>query len=114
MTAACGIDCGVCEFKPQCGGCGPGTHPGAQARLDEIKRIIGFICPVLKCAMTKRVDYCLRCESFPCEIHYKYNYPYSDFMLDAIKSMKQMRNDFGGEEFKKEQRRIALKYQKPG
>lgn len=114
MTAACGIDCEICELKPECGGCPSGTDPGAKDRLDELKKDIGMICPVLKCAMEKNVDYCLRCNDFPCDIHYKYNYPYSDLFLDNLKVIKTYRNNLGSDELKEELLRLARKYRKSG
>lgn len=112
MTAACGIDCEICELKAECGGCPPGTDPRAKERLDELKRLVGLICPVLKCAIEKNVDYCLRCDSFPCDIHYKYNYPYSDLLLDNLKVMKQYRNNLGSDELRNELLKLARKYSK--
>lgn len=112
MTAACGIDCETCELKVECGGCPSGTDPRAKDRLDELTRLIGFLCPVLRCAMQKNIDYCLRCDEFPCSIHYKYNYPYSDLFLDSAKTMKERRNDFGGDEFRQEMLRITLEHRK--
>jgi hypothetical protein len=112
MTAACGIDCEMCELKVECGGCPPGTDPKAKDRLDELTKLIGFICPVLRCAMQKNVDYCLSCDEFPCSIHYKYNYPYSDLFLDSAKTMKERRNDFGGDEFRQEMLRMTLEHRK--
>jgi hypothetical protein len=114
MTAACGIDCEICELKAECGGCFPGTDPRAKDRADELKRLIGLECPVFRCAVEKKVDYCLRCDSFPCDIHYKYNYPYSDLLLDNLKLMKEYRNNLGSDEFYKEVRRLAKKYSKSG
>jgi len=114
MTAACGMDCGICELKVQCGGCPPGTDPGAKDRLDELKRLIGFICPVLKCAMDRNIDYCLRCDSFPCDIHYRYNYPYSDFLLDTYKVMREQKDNFGQDELRSELLKVAKKYRKSG
>jgi hypothetical protein len=110
MTSACGIDCETCELKVECGGCPPGTDPRVKDRLEELKKSIGFICPVLRCAMEKKVEYCLKCAEFPCAIHYKYNYPYSDLFLDSVKVMKERRKDFGGEEFRKEVLKITLEH----
>lgn len=113
MTAACGIDCDVCELKPECRGCPPGTDPGARDRLDELQRLIGFICPVLRCAIEKNVDYCIRCQEFPCNIHYKYNYPYSDLYLDDIKVMTELRSEFGSDRFHEVVLKTTLKHRKP-
>ena len=112
MTAACGINCEICGLKDECGGCPPGTDPGANDRADEIVKLFGIRCPVLLCAIEKNVDYCLRCHSFPCDIHYKYNYPYSDLLLDNLKVMKEYRHNLGSEEFRKEIIRLAKKYSK--
>jgi hypothetical protein len=114
MAAVCGMTCEICELKPECKGCPSGIDPGAKDRLDELKKLLGFPCPILKCAIENKVDYCLRCDNFPCKIHYKFNYPYSDFLLDSWKAMKEHRKDFGSAEFQKEMLRIAMKYRKPG
>jgi hypothetical protein len=114
MPAVCGMACEICELNQECKGCPSGTDPGAKDRLEELKRLLGFPCPVLRCAIQKNVDYCLHCDSFPCKIHYKFNYPYSDFLLDSWKSMKEHKKDFGSAEFQKDMLRIARKYIEPG
>ena len=113
MTAACGVNCEICGLKDACGGCPPGTDPSARDRADEIVRLFGIRCPVLLCAIEKNVDYCLRCDSFPCDIHYRYNYPYSDFLLDALKVMKEHEYELGSDEMREEMLRLAKKYRKP-
>ena len=112
MTAACGVNCEICGLKVECGGCPPGTDPGAKDRADEIIRLFGVRCPVFLCAIEKNIDYCLRCDSFPCDIHYKYNYPYSDLLLDNLKVMKQYRNNLGSDELRNELLKLARKYSK--
>ncbi len=89
MTGACGINCDVCALKDKCGGCVPGNHPQAPQRLEQIKEMMGAYCPVLKCAMERNIDYCLRCPQFPCSIHYKWEIPYSKTLLDLIKKFKE-------------------------
>lgn len=89
MTAACGIDCEVCGIKDECGGCVPGTHPEAPQRSEQIKEIMGAYCPALKCAIENKVDYCLSCDKFPCEVLYKWEIPYSKTLLNLIKNFKE-------------------------
>jgi hypothetical protein len=76
--------CEVCKFKEMCGGCVPGTDAKAPARLERLKGM-GFSCSVLECAMNRKVDYCLRCEDFPCDVHYQAGLPYSKKLLDTFK-----------------------------
>ena len=83
--AACGIACDVCKLKQTCGGCLPGTDANASERQEEIKKMIGAPCPILDCAIKNKVDYCLGCVSFPCEVHYKAGFPYSKSLLDIFK-----------------------------
>ena len=112
MIAACGMACEICGLKSVCGGCPPGTDLGAKDRSDELERLLGFRCPAFECAVEKHVDYCLNCESFPCDIHYRFNYPYSDLLLDTFKAMREHRTDFGSDEFRKEMLRIAMQHRK--
>ena len=88
MPAACGIACEVCGLKEVCGGCLPGTDPKAPERLEEIKKMMGMPCAVLECAIKNKVDYCLSCEKFPCDIHYQ-EFPYSKKLLDVFKKFKE-------------------------
>jgi len=113
-TAACGINCDICALKDVCGGCVPGTDPGARDRLAEIKKLFGVSCPVFKCAIEKNIDYCLRCPDFPCETHYKYNYPYSDLLLDNLRVMKERSSEIGSPAFHEELQGLARKYSKSG
>ena len=87
MPAACGIACEVCGLKDACGGCVPGTDPNAPARLEQLKQMLGSPCNVLDCAVKNKVDYCLRCDKFPCEVHYQ-GFPYSKGLLDIFKKFK--------------------------
>jgi hypothetical protein len=87
MPAACGIACEVCKLKEMCGGCVPGTDERAPARLEQLKGM-GLPCPVLECAIKNKVDYCLRCDKFPCDVHYQ-GFPYSKNLLDVFKRFLQ-------------------------
>jgi len=48
---------------------------------------MGHPCTVLECAIKNKVDYCLRCEEFPCDVHYRQQI-YSNKLLDIVKGMK--------------------------
>jgi len=88
MAGACGIACEVCGFKEVCGGCVAGTDPKALERLEKVKQALGMPCPVLECAIKNKVDYCLRCDKFPCDVHYQ-EFPYSKKLLDIFKKFKE-------------------------
>lgn len=90
MTAACGVDCEVCDLKARnkCGGCVPGNHPRAMERSEEIKQVMGAYCPAMKCAAERKQPYCLSCEEFPCKVHYKWEIPYSSRLLKLIEKSK--------------------------
>lgn len=88
MTGACGINCDVCGMLKVCGGCVAGTDPKAQERLDKVKQMLGMPCPVLECAMKNKVDYCLSCSKFPCDLMYQVEMPYSKKLLDIFKKFK--------------------------
>ncbi|MBT4512219.1 MAG: DUF3795 domain-containing protein [Chloroflexi bacterium] len=49
---------------------------------------IGNPCPVLKCAIENKVEYCLKCEKFPCDVHYEHEIPYSKKALDLFNKFK--------------------------
>ena len=68
-VGACGMSCDVCGLyvKGICGTCVAGTDERAQKKLDAQMQSIKMHCPILACAVEKKVDYCLRdCEEFPC------------------------------------------------
>jgi len=88
MIAACGIACDVCQLKEPCGGCVSGIDPTCQQRAAVIREMMGAPCPVLECAIKNKVDYCLSCAQFPCELHYKAQIPYSRRLLDILKKFK--------------------------
>ena len=93
MPGACGIACEVCAFKSEAvcgGGCVPGTDPKAPERAEKLREMSGGEgCPVLECAIRNKVDYCLNCEKFPCDVHYEFQFPYSKKLLDFFKESKQ-------------------------
>ena len=84
MPAACGMACEVCGLIEVCGGCLPGTDPGAPERAEKIRKMVGMPCPMLECAIKNKVDYCLKCPGFPCDIAYQ-EIPYSKKFLDIMK-----------------------------
>lgn len=87
MVGACGIACELCKLKDVCGGCVSGTDPRAEERAEGIERTMGAPCPILNCAIKSKVDYCLRCEKFPCDLHYE-EFPYGKRFLDMFKHFK--------------------------
>lgn len=88
LPAACGISCEACGLKTKCGGCVSGIDPDAPKVLERMKEGKGNPCPVLKCAIGNKVEYCLSCTKFPCAIHYKHQVPYSKKALDLFKKFK--------------------------
>ncbi len=100
-TAACGIDCDVCRLKVQgiCSTCGPGTGAEAIAKKEAQIRILGAPCPILSCAMDRRVAYCLRdCDGFPCAIFKDGLYPFGQGYLGMQERRRQERRPFPGDE----------------
>jgi hypothetical protein len=85
--AACGIACEVCALYDQkkCPGCAPGTDKEAPAKLKALTEM-GYPCPVLECAIKSQVAYCLSCDKFPCDIHYRRG-PYKKELLDIFKKL---------------------------
>lgn len=93
MPAVCGLACEVCLFKDHgqclCGGsdgCVAGTDPRAKEKLQEFNDKLGFPCQVLNCAIWKGVDYCFRCNEFPCTTHK--GYIYNESFLAWVKANK--------------------------
>ncbi len=88
MPAACGMACEVCSIREKgiCPGCVAGTDAKAPAMVEWLKKM-GFSCPVLECAIKSKVDYCLRCEKFPCDVLYQAEFPYSKKLLDMFKAV---------------------------
>ncbi len=51
----------------------------------------GVLCLVLDCAVRRGIAFCMRdCESFPCEKHYEWCFPYEREYLEMHK--KRMKN----------------------
>jgi len=92
MPSACGIACEVCGFlaKGICplNGCTAGTDEKAPEKAEKFKAGFGHPCLILECAIDNKVDYCFRCDKFPCEVHYKQEI-YSKKLLDMIKGVKE-------------------------
>lgn len=79
-TGACGINCDVCKLKIVgiCSSCGPGNSPEAARKIEAQMRLLGQPCPILACAQTNNIRYCMcDCRSFPCENFTVSLYPYS-------------------------------------
>jgi hypothetical protein len=92
MPSACGIACEVCGvrekgFCPPVDGCVAGTDPKAPEKLEKFKTAMGQSCSILECAIKSKVDYCTRCDQFPCEVHYQRGGPYSKQTLDMLKGI---------------------------
>ena len=91
MPGACGFACEVCVFpdKGICpvDRCVAGTDPQAPKKLERLKSSWKRTCPILECAIDKKVDYCIRCDQFPCEIHYDrgiFNHNVLDFIKGEL------------------------------
>ena len=84
-TGACGINCMVCGLMRQgkCSPCGAGTEDQAQAKLAAQLGLMGAVCPILQCAVDKKVDYCsTSCEVYPCRHFMSGPYPLSSAYLE--------------------------------
>ena len=84
--AVCGVACDVCRkyMSEECPGCDCGTSKAAKDFLEKQKEWEN-ICPVLECAISKGVDYCLKdCSQMPCDNLYK-GMPYSKDFLDTFR-----------------------------
>jgi len=84
-TGACGINCDVCGLTNLglCSTCGPGTSQEARKKAAAQERLLGAPCPILACAMERRIAYCSRdCERFPCDRFRAGPYPFSHSYLD--------------------------------
>jgi hypothetical protein len=80
-TGACGINCTVCRLAAEgkCSPCGSGLSSQAQRKLEAQVIILGAPCPILHCAVERRVEYCLRdCLDFPCPHFEDGPYPFSE------------------------------------
>ena len=91
-TAACGIDCDVCQLNllGTCSTCGPGTSLEAEKKLAAQSRLLGSPCPILACANLNHVQFCLRdCSQFPCENFTNGPYPFSEGYLTMQKRRRK-------------------------
>jgi len=88
IIGACGITCELCPLlangKCEMGGCLSGTDEKAPEKLEKLKAVGIKPCPLFECAVQKKVDYCLRCPEFPCELHYRHS-PYCVELFDYMK-----------------------------
>ena len=70
-VGACGISCDVCSLyvKGICETCTSGTEEdGARKKQESIRQAAHVHCPILACAVEKKVGYCTRdCSEFPCD-----------------------------------------------
>ncbi|RLA94830.1 MAG: hypothetical protein DRG25_01680 [Deltaproteobacteria bacterium] len=83
-TGACGINCSVCRLHVigLCSTCGSGRSSAAENKLLAQIRIFGTGCPILECAVKRKIEYCLRdCEEFPCNSFFDGPYPFSRSFL---------------------------------
>ena len=84
-TGACGINCDVCRlnFLEICSTCESGRSQKGREKLAAQLRIMGAPCPILACALEKRIAYCPKdCEEFPCDSFRRGPYPYSEEYLN--------------------------------
>ncbi len=81
LVGCCGICCSTCglHVKGKCAGC-----TKTQEVVDKLNEE-GVGCPVLECAVNKKIDVCSRdCQKFPCE---KFDgFPLSQDWIDMYKS----------------------------
>ena len=91
-VAACGISCDVCGLyvKRICSTCVAGTDERARKKLDAQMQAIKMHCPILACAVERKVGYCLKdCEEFPCAKFESGSgvgaYPYSASFLNMFR-----------------------------
>ncbi len=84
-TGACGVNCLVCGLFRQgkCSPCAAGVEPEAQKKLAAQLKLLGGVCPILGCAVTRRVAYCSAdCDQYPCPRFLAGPYPFSQGYLD--------------------------------
>ncbi len=91
-TGACGIDCTVCRLHVLgvCSTCGAATSLAAREKKDAQVRLFGNACPMLACAMERKIDYCSRdCNEFPCDIFSQNASPYSEVFISMQKRRRE-------------------------
>ena len=92
QVGVCGICCDTCGLKTKsiCQGCVAGDDPKAVKKVEFLKSI-NALCPVLDCAVKKKIAFCSRdCREFPCQI-FEEEYPYSKAYLGMYKSRMQQK-----------------------
>ena len=97
LVAACGMACQVCKLMrdeacEMCG-CVPGNDEKVSDKQKLIQAELGFICLILDCASKKKLDYCFKCDEFPCDIYYTQGeygrgFPFSREWLEKFKAEK--------------------------
>lgn len=82
---ACGIACEICSLyeKGLCKGCCSGIDKNIYEIIEWMRKEIGG-CSILECAHKSKTDYCLKCDNYPCELHYEKG-PYKKEFLDVLK-----------------------------
>lgn len=84
-TGACGINCLTCGLMRQgkCSPCAAGREPQAQKKLAAQLSLLGGVCPILQCAVQRKIAYCSAdCELYPCHHFLDGSYPFSREYLD--------------------------------
>ncbi len=95
-TGACGVNCDTCRLQllGMCSSCGSGKSDEGRDKATAQMKLFGAACPVLACAIEKRVAYCMRdCEGFPCDKFRSGPYPFSEAFL----SMQERRRKEGAQ-----------------
>jgi hypothetical protein len=65
-----------------CSTCGGGRSREATQKLAAQMRFFSMPCPILSCAVERRIDYCPRdCREFPCDRFRESAYPFSEGFL---------------------------------
>jgi len=83
-TGACGISCDTCRLRVLgiCSTCGSGRSREATQKLAAQVRFFSMACPILACAVERKIDYCPRdCREFPCDRFRESAYPFSEGYL---------------------------------
>lgn len=91
-TGACGVNCLTCKLgvSGQCTPCGPGTGDNAVKKLGVQLSSLGGYCPILRCAVDRKIGFCMRdCGLFPCKIFKDRDYPFSQGYLEMQKRRRK-------------------------
>lgn len=95
-TGACGLNCDMCRLHHLgvCTTCGSGTSDAGLTKRDTQQRLFGAACPILDCAVQRKVAYCLRdCDDFPCDPFRSNDYPFSEGFLQMQKRRRTQTGD---------------------